>query len=74
MLDGYVYKTLKKYGNCVIGMQDLKKYGKKKILKDLSEHGFNCTIRVIGKDIKTTGYSKFLGIFSEANVIVEVKK
>lgn len=74
MLDGYVYKTLKKFGNCVIGMQDVKRYGKKKILKDLSEQGFNCTIRVVGKDIEVTGYSKFLGVFSEANVIVEVKK
>ena len=33
MLDEYVYRNLKKHGNCVIGMQDLKKYGKKKYLK-----------------------------------------
>ena len=73
MLDEYVYKTLKKYGNCIIGMQDLKRYGKNKILMDLLEHGFNCTIRVLGEDIEISTYVH-LGTFSEANVIVEVKK
>lgn len=71
MLDEYVYKTLKRYGNCVININDLKRYGKKKILKDLKEHGFNCNIRVVGEDIKFTGFA-YLGTFSEASVIVEV--
>lgn len=71
MLDKYVYKTLKKYGNCVININDLKRYGKKKILKDLKEHGFNCEIKISGSDTKVNRYVYF-GTFSELNVIVEV--
>lgn len=74
MLDGYVYKTLKKFGNCVISIEDVKRYGKKRIIKDLLDHGFNCNIRVVGKDIEVVGDNKYLGVFNEANVIVEVKK
>lgn len=73
MLDKYVYRNLERYGNCVIGLQDLKKYGKKKILNDLLQHGFNCSIRVLGKEKEVSTYVHF-GKFDEANVIVEVIK
>ncbi len=70
MLDKYVYKNLNKYGNCVITMDDIKKYGKKKIINDLLKHGFKCSIRIEGKDRDID--DKYIGKYNEANVIVEV--
>ena len=51
MLDEYVYRNLKKYGNCVIGIQDLKKYGKKKILEKLKEQDGEGCIDLCDYDI-----------------------
>lgn len=70
MLDEYVYKTLKKHGNCVISMNDLKRYGKNKIINDLLNHGFNCSIRILGEDRVID--DKYIGKYNDASVIVEV--
>ena len=73
MLDDYVYRTLKKYKNCVISMEDIKKYGKENIIKDLKKHGLKCDIRIVGKDIEVNNYNYFdRNTFNEANVIIEV--
>ena len=72
MLDRYVYRTLEKYGNCVIAIEDIKRYGKKKILKDLLEHGYNCSIRIMGEDRITSVYPHLR--FNECTRILEVKK
>lgn len=34
-LDNYVYKNLKKYGNTIIHIDELKQYGESKILEHL---------------------------------------
>lgn len=46
ILDDYVYKTLERYDNCMITLNDFKKYGKNKILNDLKNNGYNCTLEV----------------------------
>jgi len=72
MLDSYVYRNLLKYGNCIIGYNDLKRHGKSKILNDLKEHNFNCTIRIIGDDRRSIVYPNL--DFNEQTVIIEVIK
>lgn len=72
MLDGYVYRTLEKFGNCVIGIQDIKRYGKRKIKKDLMDHGYNCSIKIIGQDRITSVYPHLR--YNECTVILEVIK
>lgn len=72
MLDSYVYRNLGKYGNCIIGYNDLKRHGKSKILNDLKEHNFNCTIRIIGNDIVRTIYPDWA--INDITVIIEVIK
>lgn len=72
MLDSYVYRNLLKYGNVIISINDAKRYGKKKILNDLLQHGFNCTIRIIGDDRRSIVYPNL--DFNEQTVIIEVIK
>lgn len=72
MIEDFVYKLLEKYGNCVISIEDVKKYGKKKILKELEKNGYKCNIRIYGED-KYTGVYPHLK-YNEQTCIVEVKK
>ena len=46
MLESYIYKNLQRYGNCLISENLMKRIGKNKILKDLKDHGLDCTIEV----------------------------
>ena len=44
MLESYIYRNLDRFGNCLISNSLYKRLGKEKILNDLKEHGFNCTL------------------------------
>lgn len=72
MLDSYVYRNLLKYGNVIISINDVKRYGEKKILNDLLQHGFNCKMRIIGEDKHSIVYPNLN--YSEQTVIIEVIK
>lgn len=72
MLDSYVYRNLLRYGNVIISINDVKRYGKKKILNDLLQHGFNCKMRIIGEDKRSIVYPNLN--YSEQTVIIEVIK
>ena len=71
-LDNYVYKNLKKYGNTIIHIDELKQYGESKILEHLKQHGFNCNIRTLGYDRVTGVYPDLK--FNEKTVIIYVIK
>lgn len=70
MLDDYVYKYLEKYGNTILSVNDLKRYGKTNIIKELSKHGYNCSISVIGENKAID--NKYLGCYNDATVIIKV--
>ena len=69
MLESYIYKNLQRYGNCLISENLMKRIGKNKILKDLKEHGLDCTIEVR----KVADRKKYMTHIEEF-VIIEVKK
>lgn len=47
MLEEYVYESLEKYGNTIICETKYDELGEEAILKELEEHGYKCTIRVV---------------------------
>lgn len=72
ILDSYVYRNLKKYKNCYISEKTFNKFGKKRILLDLKENGFNCDIRIYKNqsDIYNKSFTK--EIKYDYDYIVEV--
>ena len=73
MLDEYVYRNLRKYGNCVISERDYRRYTKTKILADLLEHGLKCDVRIIkGKEGKINDPLR-MRAYIEKTIILEVK-
>ena len=73
MFESYVYRNLKKYGNCIISKSDYKRYGKNKILKELKENGFNCNIRIIKSKEGKTNDPLRMSCYMEETIILEVK-
>ena len=71
ILDNYVYRNLEKYKNCYISEKTFNKLGKKRILLDLKENGFNCDIKVYKNEIDS--YKSFMKeIKYENDYILEV--
>lgn len=45
-MDDWVYRNLRKFGNCAIAHSYYKKLGEENIINDLKDHGLSCRIDV----------------------------
>ena len=72
ILDNYVYRNLKKYKNCYISEKEINKFGKKKILEDLKENGFDCKIQVYKNEVNIYNKTFTKEIKYENDYVVEV--
>lgn len=73
LLDDYVYRNLRVYGNAYINETTFEKHGESKILADLKEHGFDCELRIYEHfDEKFIDNESHKPTFSK-NIIIQVK-
>jgi hypothetical protein len=72
MLESYIYRNLERYGNCIIGMQDIENYGEANIIKDLKKHEFKCSLRIVGEYREINDPN--IGKYNDACGILEVIK
>ena len=63
MIDKYIYRNLKRYGNCYINEKTYRKIGEKRLLDMLKRKGFPCEI-IIHKN----KFYDFSGVFVEDDV------
>ena len=70
LFDDYVYENLEKYGNTVINDNFYKKIGKKIVLSDLKNNGFDCEIKIYPHLIKD---HCGLIIQNDNDIIIQVK-
>ena len=70
-MENYIYKYLKIYGNTYLDNKTYRKMGKKRILDDLKEHGFECEIKIFKCPI-TDPTKKVINI--EKDLIIELRK
>lgn len=75
ILDAYVYRNLRAFGNAYIDYYTYEKLGKRNILSDLLKNGFNCTIE-INKTPTNEYYANYgtTNVKFEKDVIISVVK
>lgn len=71
MLEDYVYRNIKLYGNALIDEETYIKYGPRKILKDLKSHGFKCVIRIFKIKSKDSTNPLHKKIVTEKTFIIQ---